>query len=177
MFGDVLVRLRDSSLLQAIAQDGLYHASLYPLVKDWIILHTDKSTCQENTCMAEALVADVLKNSWQKENFDLLLRIKQNLKLHIIVLEENYQDFFILQPCIPSGQKALDKYISLLQPWFVKLLRDDGSYHLAEIISQRVHAQNKNVLGVEHPDTLASMVELATIFWYQCRWKEAEELL
>ena len=44
-FGDVLIRLKDSSLLQAFARglDRFYHASLHPLVKDWIRLRTDKS--------------------------------------------------------------------------------------------------------------------------------------
>ncbi len=37
LFQDVLIRLKDSSLLQAFARerDGFYHASLHPLVKDW----------------------------------------------------------------------------------------------------------------------------------------------
>jgi hypothetical protein len=32
------------------------------------------------------------------------------------------------------------------------------------------------VLGDEHPSTLASMADLASIYWNQGRWKEAEEL-
>ena len=34
----------------------------------------------------------------------------------------------------------------------------------------------KKVLGQEHPDTLTSMANLASTFWNQGRWKEAEEL-
>ena len=34
----------------------------------------------------------------------------------------------------------------------------------------------KRVLGQEHPDTLTSMAHLASAFWGQGRWKEAEEL-
>jgi len=34
----------------------------------------------------------------------------------------------------------------------------------------------KRVLGEEHPDTLTSMANLASTFWNQGRWKEAEEL-
>jgi Tetratricopeptide repeat len=34
----------------------------------------------------------------------------------------------------------------------------------------------KRVLGQEHPDTLTSMANLASTFWSQGRWKEAEEL-
>lgn len=32
------------------------------------------------------------------------------------------------------------------------------------------------MLGVEHPDTLISMHNLASIYWNQGQWKEAEEL-
>ena len=34
----------------------------------------------------------------------------------------------------------------------------------------------KRVLGAEHLDTLTSMANLASTFWNQRRWKEAEEL-
>ena len=34
----------------------------------------------------------------------------------------------------------------------------------------------KRVLSQEHPDTLTSMGNLASTFWKQGRWKEAEEL-
>ena len=34
----------------------------------------------------------------------------------------------------------------------------------------------KRVLGQEHPDTLASMANLASTYQNQGRWKEAEEL-
>ncbi len=71
VFGDVLIRLSDSSLLQTFSQglDGFYHTSLHALVKDWIRLRTDKSTCQKNTCVAAMLVYKILINSWQKEHF------------------------------------------------------------------------------------------------------------
>ena len=96
VFGDVLIRLSDSSLLQAFSQgqDGFYHASLHPLIKDWIRLRTDKSTCQENTCVAAMLVYKILTDSRQKEHFDLSLIPKQYIASHIIALEESYQEFF-----------------------------------------------------------------------------------
>ena len=177
LFEDGLLRLRDSSLLQAFARgvDGYYHASLHPLVKDWILLRTDKSICQVNTCMAAALVAGILGSSWQKQHFGLPLLTKQNITSHIIALEESYQDFFISEPYIPSSQKISGEYINS-QSWFAKFLLDTGSYHLAEIINLRVNAQNEKVLGHEHPDTLTSMAYLALTLMNQGRWKEAEGL-
>ena len=48
-FEDVLIRLRDLSLLQTFARglDGFCHASLHPLMKDWIRLRTNESTSQK----------------------------------------------------------------------------------------------------------------------------------
>jgi hypothetical protein len=34
----------------------------------------------------------------------------------------------------------------------------------------------KKVLGAEHPSTLQTMHNLASTYWSQGRWKEAEEL-
>ena len=177
LFEDVLISLSDSSLLQAFARglDGFFHASLHPLIKDWIRLRTDKSISQENTCMAGTLVRKILMSSWQKQHFDLPLLTKQNITSHIIALEESYQEFFIPQPSIPSNQKIFDEF-TFSQSWFARFLLDIGLYHLAEIMSQRLNAQNEKVLGLEHPSTLTSMANLASTFWNQGRWKEAEEL-
>jgi len=35
---------------------------------------------------------------------------------------------------------------------------------------------SKRLLGQEHPDTLTSIGNLASTFWNQGRWKEAEDL-
>ncbi len=176
-FEDVLIHLRDSSLLQAFARglDGFCHASLHPLVKDWIRLRMDRSISQDNTYMAATLVTELLMDSWQKECFDLPLLAKLNVPSHIIGLEESHQDFFIPQASILSNHKIFDEYTTS-QIWFAEYLSNTGLYHLSATINQRINAQNKKVLGIEHPDTLTSMANLASTFWNQGRWKEAEEL-
>ncbi len=35
---------------------------------------------------------------------------------------------------------------------------------------------SKTKLGADHPDTLKSMANLASTFWNQGRWEEAEKL-
>ncbi|SCO87692.1 uncharacterized protein FRV6_11819 [Fusarium oxysporum] len=51
-----------------------------------------------------------------------------------------------------------------------------GNYGVAENLSKKaVNTMNK-VLGEAHPDTLTSMANLASTYWNQGRWKEAEEL-
>ena len=178
LFTDALIRLRDSSLLQAFTQgpDKYYHASLHPLVKDWIILRTAKSICRENTCVAGTLVASLLKTSWQNESFDLPLLTRQNITSHIIALEESYQEFFTPEQGTSLNEKILWEY-RISQSWFAIFLREvTGLYHLAKIINQRVNAQNEKNLGPEHPNTLNSKADLALIFRKQGWWKESEEL-
>ena len=40
----------------------------------------------------------------------------------------------------------------------------------------KVMETRKRVFGQEHPDTLTSIANLASIYWNQGRWIEAEEL-
>jgi tetratricopeptide (TPR) repeat protein len=55
-------------------------------------------------------------------------------------------------------------------------LYQDGRYDEAEGQFTKVFETRKRVLGQEHPDTLTSMVNLASTYRNQGRWKEAEEL-
>ena len=177
LFGDVLIRLTDSSLLQTFERglDGFYHASLHPLIKDWIRLRIDQSMSRENICAAAILVSKILVESWQNQHFDLPLRVKQDITSHIITLEESHQEFFIPQPSISSDQKIFDEY-TISQFWFARFLVDTGSYHLAKTLCQRLITQTEKDLGLEHPTTLTSMTDLASTHRNQGRWKEAEEL-
>ena len=122
LFEDVLIRLKSSSLLQAVARglDGFCHSSLHQLVKDWIRLRTNISISQENTHMAAMLVKEILMISWHKEHFDLPLLTKQNIPLHILALEESYQESFVPQPHIPLNQNIFDEYATSA---FLKLCR------------------------------------------------------
>ncbi|KAF5617642.1 kinesin light chain [Fusarium sp. NRRL 25303] len=51
-----------------------------------------------------------------------------------------------------------------------------GKYGVAENLSKMAVSTRSKVLGEEHPDTLTSMANLASTYWNQGRWKEAEEL-
>jgi tetratricopeptide (TPR) repeat protein len=46
----------------------------------------------------------------------------------------------------------------------------------AEVLSVQVLAMRQKVLGQEHPDTLLSMGNLASLYQYQGQWKKAEVL-
>jgi Tetratricopeptide repeat len=57
---------------------------------------------------------------------------------------------------------------------FGMCLYRDGRYNEAEVSFMEVAEKQKKVLGEEHPSTLTSMANLASTFWNQGRWKEAE---
>jgi tetratricopeptide (TPR) repeat protein len=59
---------------------------------------------------------------------------------------------------------------------FAMCLFIDGRFTEAEVPFAEVSETMKRVLGAEHPDTLTSMANLASMYQYQARWKEAEEL-
>ena len=49
-------------------------------------------------------------------------------------------------------------------------------FHLLESDGSGADLTRKRVLGTEHPDTLTSMINLASLYSEQGRWKEAEKL-
>ncbi len=51
-----------------------------------------------------------------------------------------------------------------------------GQYDVALSKCTKAFTIRESVLGKEHPDTLTSMANLASTYWNQGRWKEAEEL-
>ena len=51
-----------------------------------------------------------------------------------------------------------------------------GRWLEAEKLEVKVLETSKRMLGVEHPDTLTRMANLALTYWNQGRWKEAEKL-
>ena len=72
-------------------------------------------------------------------------------------------------------QKSVEENL----PWIERFglcLFSDGRWKEAEMALMQVMGTRKRVLGLEHPDTLTSMANLAATYSNQGRWKEAEEL-
>jgi hypothetical protein len=53
---------------------------------------------------------------------------------------------------------------------------NQGQWNKAEELGLQAVETRNRVLGAEHPDTLASIGNLALTYWNQGRWKEAEDL-
>lgn len=90
--------------------------------------------------MAATLVKEILANSWEQGHFDLQLPAKQNVLLHIIAMEESYEEFFVAHVYMPSNQAIFNEH-AISQFWFARFLSSAGSYHLAAIINERLNAR------------------------------------
>ncbi len=60
--------------------------------------------------------------------------------------------------------------------WATIYVNACGLYQKATNMCKRTLDQKKALLGEEHPDTLTNMANLASTYWNQGRWKEAEKL-
>ncbi|RYP50881.1 hypothetical protein DL769_010894 [Monosporascus sp. CRB-8-3] len=75
----------------------------------------------------------------------------------------------------PIDEEFLVEWALILHngAWFS---RDQGKYTIAETMATKAQNAYETVLGPDHPDTLTSMGNLASTYWDQGRWKEAELL-
>ncbi len=177
IFKDVLVNLKDFSLLQSFSHgsDGFYHSTLHPLVKDWIQIRVEKSVYQENTLAAALLLGQTIAASCCHDKFCLPLPLKQAILVHIITQEENYKIHTRLQSTMPLSQEHLNNYL-IVRSWFADFLLSMASYKSAERIYQRVKAESEIRLGPEHSYTLRIGSGLATTYAKQRRLADAEKL-
>lgn len=72
-------------------------------------------------------------------HFYLSLFTKQNIMSHIIVLEESYQEFFIIYLYQLSNKTIYNEYITL-QVCFARFLLKIGLYHYSHKINQQRNA-------------------------------------
>ena len=177
VFQDVLIKLRDLSLIQPFTRgsDGFHHLSLHPLIKDWIQLRIVPADFQENSLMATVLVYQRLKKCYRDGIFDLSLLTRQSLIPHILCQEENCHTQMRLQYTVPLSQGCREERL-FAQEYLTSFLLEAGLYVNAEMMEQRRMAEAKIVLGPEHPNTLDIMTNLALIYAKRKMWKQAEEL-
>jgi tetratricopeptide (TPR) repeat protein len=176
LFKKNLVLLHDFCLLQSVTQDAdeYSHASMHPLIKDWIQLQMGKSACQQYTIMAAKILGDILWTYYENEHFRLPLFKKQYLVLHLIAQKDNNdEDVGIKYEELPRD--LLIEY-TINKSKFAEFFRLQGLYYIAEPLEVQVMETRKKVLGEEHTDTLTSINNLAFTYWDQGRWDEAEVL-
>ena len=106
------------------------------------------------------------------------------LRLEEVFPNHNHKNRGLWRIYLPHARCALlsdivdkDREIRISLTWrFGMCLYRDRQYNEAEVSFMEVVEKQKKLLGAEHPSTLISMGNLASTFWNQGRWKEAEEL-
>ena len=165
-----MIILKDLSLLQTSTKepDGSLHVSMHPLVKDWIQLRTERSTCQENTQIASVLLKQVLENAYnlEKNKYKLPLSIKQDLITHIRAHSENdeehlasstiHNDYF-------RAQYSLLHYLTYMT-----------SYELARVMGVRNLARSEEKFGLADFRTVYAMDIVSNVYIFQGQLDKAQ---
>ncbi|KAF4633228.1 hypothetical protein G7Y89_g4890 [Cudoniella acicularis] len=132
------------------------HRLVHLATRNWL---QQKQLLLEWTGRAIARMAEVFPNSNHKNR-----TLWRTLLPHAhCILESN-----VLSESVEWRLPLLEKFSGCLY--------SDGRHDEAERTVSQVLEIREKVLGQEHPDTLASMNNLALMFSNQGRWKEAEEL-
>jgi tetratricopeptide (TPR) repeat protein len=106
------------------------------------------------------------------------------VRLEEVFPDDNHKNRSVWRRYLPHARYALqadlvDKdwtcRIDLIWRYGLCLYRD-GQWGEAEVAILQVLETEKMVLGPDHPSTLVSMANLASIYWNQGRWNEAEKL-
>ena len=122
--------------------------------------------------------------NWLRQN-DLMAQWTKRaiMRLDEVFPDHGHQNRSVWRTYLPHVSYVLisdvvakdEKRITLA--WrFGMCLYTDGRYDEAETPFVEVMQMRQRVLGVEHPDTLTSIANLASTYRNQGRWKEAEDL-
>ena len=109
---------------------------------------------------------------------------------YIAIMEDafppgTYANWNRCQILFPHAELALEYQPineSFLQPWAAVLSNaawyaaEQGNYNDAEQMDRRALDSKEKVLGKEHPDTLTSVGNLASVLQYQGKYEEAEQM-
>ena len=174
LFDDLVAECRRLSLLQ-IEEDSQHQQtsiSFHPLVRDWLKL---RKTVQEVQEIAQEFT-DILTCFISTIDFDTLpWEARQVLFANInSCLDEDtgFRNVYLhsgTYPIYPS-------YPSYSAEVFANALFSGGLYKAAEELNERLLANRRDNLGYKHHDTLKTMSCLATVYLYEGRYDDAEEL-
>lgn len=191
-FDDVLIELASFSLIQ---RSALTTFSIHPLVHSWSRDRLSQEGRDSSHRLALAILSLSIAPGEHASDFAhrrLLLphmdaALPTPLSLMDVGIAERFARGYDLQGrwkqtselyrIVVAGQKSpLDvRSIHNLQS-LARALSLQGDEHNAELLSVALVEESKQVLGLEHPDTLKSMASLATTYYGQGRYSEAESI-
>jgi tetratricopeptide (TPR) repeat protein len=172
-FEDGLVELRDYSLIQGHYRDhdGVVHASLHPLIKDWIQIWCNDDMRYEMSILQAQMVEAQLQLTEPDAYPWYPIEGTQTLSSHIAVMEDNYRENVQhrLRP------EDLDKFINIART-IACFLDTRGRFQDAEKWLRWALDLVPESTRASHPESLQMMSSLGAILKRQNRCAEANEL-
>lgn len=180
VFSDMLAQYYELCLIQdfSLSEDGYYHLSVHPLVRDWIRLRTPTRTRQEYFMLAAEILLEVLNPSSLPERHELTTSGLKNILSHVVPLDDELDD----QLCEQVAEDPNIAPCTLLtglrgtQVSLASLLAGIGRYGEAAQLYRRVVAALERSQGQEDTGTLEAKVELSRMMSIVGRYNEAEKL-
>jgi tetratricopeptide (TPR) repeat protein len=137
-----------------------------------------------NSLDIHALVHLATRNWLRREESLAKWTAQAITRLGEVFPDNDHENRSVWRLYLPHAQYVLDSSFNVdgveekgVLLWkFGMCLYSDGRYNEAETPILRVMETRRKVLGLEHPDTLTSLGNLALTYWNQGRWTEAEEL-
>ena len=147
------------ALIKKAAMDNVY--SMHPLVHSWSHDSMAHEEQQAGSFFAHGLLSSSITFVFASEDY----AFRRTLVPHIKAVGRH--DAVLSAPMGYSDERYTN---------YGLVFYEAGYWKEAEQMQVQVSETQKRVLGEEHPDTLASMGNLASTYRNQGRWKEAEQL-
>jgi len=153
-FRKVIMRLGSHSLIEYDHQNRTY--SIHPLVHHW-----SATTLEGNRTEMQKLIITIIALSFSLTYTDEDYKYRRKLLKHAT------NSIASLKP---------EDINPLVGTHIAHIYGEAGHLKETEALEVMAMEKRKQVLGDDHPDTLASMVNLAGTYWEQGRWTDAEAL-
>ena len=160
LFGEGIRMLLFFSLIKKAPSDGVY--AMHPLVHAW---GRDRMTLNERErCCLMAYVTLCCSLQWDGS---------QPYKFHRILVTHVRANMGYSRS--GSNGKGIS-YLDDSYAKFGKLLQNQGYSKEAEILQIKVLDTRNEILGVEHPETIGAMGNLATTYYFLGKYTKAEKM-
>ena len=160
LFREGIRVLLSFSFIKRGPSDGVY--AMHPLVHTWgrdrLNLNKKKKCC---------LMAYVTLSCSFQWNTNQPYGFRRALVTHVRANMEHSK--------LESNQNSV-MYLDDAHAKFGSLFQKQGYFKEAEILGNKVLHTRKRILGIEHPDTIKAMANLAVTYQYLAKYIEAEKL-
>jgi tetratricopeptide (TPR) repeat protein len=177
VFLDALSILEQLSLIQdfSLKEDGFYHSSLHPLVRDWIRIRTagiigrcKKYSSLAATCLYILLLYVPIDGMGK---LDLLQRTR--LISHLLTISDNQQEWYPDEPMLPHHKPQAGKP----ETFFGHLLYSNEDYVQAERCIKEAYKHALRLFGQKSIETLRAANLVALVMARNGEYSEIKKML